>query len=119
MIMRFPEGYDTVISGNGFQPSGGQKQLLGLARAYYGGPAFVILDEPNASLDTDGEQILFGALKRAAAAGIATIVVTQRLSLLHHVDKVLVLKSGQVDAYGDPADVMPGKLVRPVPNKAS
>lgn len=119
MIMRFPEGYDTVISENGFQPSGGQKQLLGLARAYYGGPAFVVLDEPNASLDTDGEQILFGTLKRASAAGIASIVVTQRLSLLHHVDKVLVLKGGQVDAYGDPADVMPGKLVRPVPNKAS
>ena len=119
MIMRFPEGYDTVISENGFQPSGGQKQLLGLARAYYGGPAFVVLDEPNASLDTDGEQILFGTLKRASAVGIASIVVTQRLSLLHHVDKVLVLKNGQVDAYGDPADVMPGKLVRPVPNKAS
>lgn len=119
MIMRFPEGYDTMISDNGFQPSGGQKQLLGLARAYYGGPAFVVLDEPNASLDTDGEQILFSTLKRAAAAGIASIVVTQRLSLLHHVDKVLVLKGGQVDAYGNPGDVLPGKLVRPVPNKAS
>lgn len=119
MIMRFPEGYDTVISESGFQPSGGQKQLLGLARAYYGGPAFVVLDEPNASLDTDGEQILFGTLKRASAAGIASIVVTQRLSLLHHVDKVLVLKGGLVDAYGSPAEVMPGKLVRPVPNKAS
>lgn len=119
MIMRFPEGYDTMISDSGFQPSGGQKQLLGLARAYYGGPAFVVLDEPNASLDTDGEQILFGTLQRAAGAGIASIVVTQRLSLLHHVDKVLVLKGGQVDAYGSPADVMPGKLVRPVPNKAS
>ena len=119
MIMRFPEGYDTVISESGFQPSGGQKQLLGLARAYYGGPAFVVLDEPNASLDTDGEHILFGTLQRASAAGIASVVVTQRLSLLHHVDKVLVLKGGQVDAYGSPAEVMPGKLVRPVPNKAS
>lgn len=119
MIMRFPEGYDTVISETGFQPSGGQKQLLGLARAYYGGPAFVVLDEPNASLDSDGEQILFGTLKRAAAAGIASIVVTQRMSLLHYVDKVLVLKAGQVDAYGNPADVLPGKLVRPVTNIAS
>lgn len=119
MIMRFPNGYDTVISESGFQPSGGQKQLLGLARAYYGGPAFVVLDEPNASLDTDGEQILFGTLQRASAAGIASIVVTQRLSLLNHVDKVLVLKGGQVEAFGDPADVMPGKLIRSVPNKAS
>lgn len=119
MIMRFPNGYDTMISESGFQPSGGQKQLLGLARAYYGGPAFVVLDEPNASLDTDGEQILFSALKKASAVGIATVVVTQRLSLLHHVDKVLVLKGGQVDAYGDPSEVLPGKLVRAVPNKAS
>lgn len=119
MIMGFPDGYDTVIADNGFQPSGGQKQLLGLARAYYGGPAFVVLDEPNASLDTDGEQILFSTLKRASAGGIASIVVTQRLSLLNHVDKVLVLKAGQVDAYGSPAEVLPGKLVRPVSNKAS
>lgn len=119
MIMRFPDGYDTIISENGFQPSGGQKQLIGLARAYYGGPAFVVLDEPNASLDTDGEQILFSTLKKAATVGIATIVVTQRLSLLNHVDKVLVLKSGQVESYGSPAEVMPGRPVRAVPNKAS
>lgn len=119
IIMGFPKGYDTVISENGFQPSGGQKQLLGLARAYYGGPAFVILDEPNASLDTDGEQILFGTLKKASSVGIATVAITQRLSLLHHVDKVLVIKGGQVDAFGAPSDVLPGKLVRAVPNKAS
>jgi PrtD family type I secretion system ABC transporter len=118
IIMRFPKGYDTVISEAGFQPSGGQKQLLGLARAYYGGPSFVILDEPNASLDTDGEQILFGTLKRATSVGIATVVVTQRLSLLHHVDKVLVLKGGLVEAFGSPSDVLPGKLV-PIANKVS
>jgi PrtD family type I secretion system ABC transporter len=118
MIMQFPQGYDTLISDSGFQPSGGQKQLLGLARAYYGMPAFVVLDEPNASLDTEGEALLFDLLKRAGGAGIATIVVTQRLSLLHHVDKVLVLKNGLADAYGSPADVMPNQ-VRAVPNKAS
>ena len=58
MIMSFPMGYDTMISDAGFQPSGGQKQLLGLARAYYGKPSFVVLDEPNANLDADGEAIL-------------------------------------------------------------
>lgn len=118
MIMQFPQGYDTLISDSGFQPSGGQKQLLGLARAYYGMPAFVVLDEPNASLDTEGEALLFELLKKAGGAGIATIVVTQRLSLLHHVDKVLVLKKGLADAYGSPAEVMPNQ-VRAVPNKAS
>lgn len=119
MVMRFPEGYDTMMGENNFQPSGGQKQLLGLARAYYGGPAFVVLDEPNASLDSDGEQILFRTLRNARSAGIASIVVTQRLSLLHHVDKVLVLKNGVVDAFGDPKDVMPDKFVRAVRDKAS
>ncbi len=56
MIMRFPKGYDTEISPDGFQPSGGQKQLLALARAFYGNPAVVLLDEPNSSLDGEGEQ---------------------------------------------------------------
>lgn len=119
IIMRFPMGYDTVISENGFQPSGGQKQLLGLARAFYGGPAFVVLDEPNASLDTEGEQVLFQTVKKASMAGIATIVVTQRLSLLQHVDKVLILKNGVVDKYGAPSDIMPGQVVLAVSNKAS
>lgn len=111
MIMRFPQGYDTVISETGFQPSGGQKQLLGLARAYYGMPTFVILDEPNANLDGEGEQLLFRILAKTKAAGIATIVVTQRLSLLRYVDNVLELKNGQVEAYGPPDKVPAGKNV--------
>ena len=119
MIMRFPDGYDTVISDAGFQPSGGQKQLLGLARAYYGAPAFVILDEPNANLDSDGEQILFRAMAAARAEGIATIAVTQRPSLLRYVDKVLVLKAGQVESFGPPSEVMKGNVVQAVPSKVS
>lgn len=119
LIMRFPMGYDTVISENGFQPSGGQKQLLGLARAFYGGPAFVILDEPNASLDAEGESILFETIRQARGSGIGTIVVTQRSSLLQHVDKVLVLKNGQAEAYGPPAEVTPNQIVRAMPSKAS
>ena len=119
MIMSFPDGYDTMISELGFQPSGGQKQLLGLARAFYGSPVFVVLDEPNANLDSDGEKILYRTLHSAKAEGIATVVVTQRPALLNHVDKVLILKAGQVDAYGPPAEVMKGQVVRAVPNKAS
>lgn len=120
MIMSFPDGYDTVMSEAGFQPSGGQKQLLGLARAYYGRPSFVVLDEPNANLDSDGEQILYRTLKNAKQDGIATVVVTQRPSLINHVDKVLILKGGQVDGYGPPEEVMQGRVVRAVPNnKAS
>jgi len=120
MILGFPEGYDTVISETGFQPSGGQKQLLGLARAYYGAPSFVVLDEPNANLDNGGEQILYQTLTRARKEGIATVVVTQRPSLINYVDKVLILKAGTVEAYGPPEEVMQGRVVRAVPaNKAS
>lgn len=119
VIMSFPMGYDTLISDTGFQPSGGQKQLLGLARAYYGKPAFVILDEPNANLDGEGEKTLSDALRNAKEAGIATVVVTQRMAILNQVDQVLVLKNGAVDAFGPPSEVMPKRVVRAVSGKAS
>jgi PrtD family type I secretion system ABC transporter len=118
-IMSFPMGYDTMISETGFQPSGGQKQLLGLARAYYGKPAFVILDEPNANLDGDGEKTLASALRRAKEAGIATLLVTQRMSILNQADQVLILRNGIVEAFGPPSEVMPKRVVQAVPGKAS
>lgn len=118
-IMAFPLGYDTMISDTGFQPSGGQKQLLGLARAYYGKPAFVVLDEPNANLDADGEVVLANTLKKAREAGIGTVIVTQRLAILNVVDKVMLMKAGGVEAFGSPAEVMPKRIVRAVPSKVS
>jgi ATP-binding cassette subfamily C protein len=105
LIMGFPEGYDTVIAPGGFQPSGGQRQLLGLARAFYGNPAVVVLDEPNANLDVEGEKVLHQAVIRAKQAGTTVIVVTQRLSLLQFVDKVMVLKNGAVDQFADPSEI--------------
>jgi PrtD family type I secretion system ABC transporter len=102
MIMNFPAGYDTVISEDGFQPSGGQKQLLGLARTFYGNPSVVVLDEPNSSLDGDGEKILRECLKSARKADITVIIVTQRMSITRLVDNVLVLKNGSVESYGPP-----------------
>ena len=119
IILNFPMGYDTMISDGGFQPSGGQKQLLGLARAFYGRPAFVVLDEPNANLDADGERNLLTTLAKAKEAGIATLVVTQRLSLVNHVDQVLILKNGIVDAFGPPNEVMPKRVVRAVASTSS
>lgn len=119
MIMAFPHGYETVISEGGFQPSGGQKQLLGLARAYYRQPAFVVLDEPNANLDSDGEALLLALLRRAKEAGIATVIVTQRTSVLQHVDKVLIMRNGTVDSFGPPAEVLPKRTVRALPGRAS
>lgn len=119
MIMSFPMGYDTMISDAGFQPSGGQKQLLGLARAYYGKPSFVVLDEPNANLDADGEAILANTLRMSSEASITTLIVTQRLSILPLVDKVLVLKNGAVEKFGPPGEVMPKRVVQAVPSKVS
>lgn len=116
MIMSLPQGYDTEIRGDGFQPSGGQAQLIGLARAYYGDPAFVILDEPNANLDADGDTILAQAILNAKSRGVATIVITQRPSILNQADNVLVLKNGQVDKYGTVREVFPQR-VAPVPNR--
>lgn len=118
-IMSFPMGYDTIISENGFQPSGGQKQLIALSRAYYNKPSFVVLDEPNANLDGEGESILANALRKSKEAGITAIIVTQKLSVLSNVDKVLVLKKGSVEKFGPVDEVMPKKIVQAVPSKVS
>ena len=106
LIMSFPQGYDTPISSAGFQPSGGQRQLLGLARAFYGAPVVVVLDEPNANLDAEGEKILHRTIKRAKADNITVIIVTQRMSILQHLDKVLELKAGSVERFTDASEVL-------------
>jgi len=114
-IMRFPSGYDTVLSAEGFQPSSGQRQLIALARAFYGNPAIVVLDEPNAHLDGDGEKMLQHALRAAKGAGITVIIVTQRMSIMRFVDKVMLIKNGAVESYGPPAEVLQSNNVRPFP----
>ena len=114
-IMKFPSGYDTVLSPDGFQPSSGQKQLIALARAFYGNPSVVVLDEPNAHLDGEGEKVLQNCLRAAKGAGITVIIVTQRMSIMRFVDKVMILKNGAVEAYGPPAEVLPANNVRAFP----
>lgn len=100
MILRMPYGYDTQIGDMGMQLSGGQKQLVGLARVFYGTPRLVILDEPNSNLDEKGEKALLAAMKQLKDHGATTIMVTHKPSLLTSVDKVLVLKDGQVAMFG-------------------
>lgn len=119
MILTFPNGYDTPISSIGFQPSGGQRQLIGLARAFYGAPSVVVLDEPNANLDADGEKLLAQTIRRAKEVGTTVIVVTQRLSVLQHMDKVLVLKQGAVEQFTDPATIMKNNNVHPLNRRAA
>jgi PrtD family type I secretion system ABC transporter len=105
LILSLPEGYDTLIDPQGAVISPGQRQRIALARALYGDPKLVVLDEPNSNLDGAGEQALAETLK--ALRGQATVVVvTHRSTLIQHVDKILVLDAGKAQHYGAAADVM-------------
>lgn len=100
LVSSFPEGYNTRIGPDEYQLSSGQKQRIALARAVYGGPAVVILDEPNANLDTQGEQALANALASLRRNAVTTVLVTHRMNMLAHCDDVLVLNEGSVHTFG-------------------
>ena len=112
MILRFPKGYDTQLGPTSFRPSGGQKQLLAIARALYRNPKLLFLDEPNSNLDQYGDNILVGALKAARERGATIVLVTQRPVLLNATDHVLVLRDGMIDDYG-PREEVVAKLSKP------
>jgi ATP-binding cassette, subfamily C, bacterial len=111
MISQLSHGYETVLERNGAPLSGGQKQRIALARAFFGDPAVVVLDEPNSNLDAAGEQALTDTLVRAKQRGVTTVVITQRPALLSIVDKVLILRGGRAEAFGPPRDVLRRALV--------
>jgi ABC-type protease/lipase transport system fused ATPase/permease subunit len=100
-----PEGYDTQIGEGGMTLSGGERQRVALARALYGAPRFVVLDEPNASLDSEGEQSLIQALITLKSEKVTTVVIAHRPAVLQHVDKVLIIKDGVIQAFGARDDV--------------
>ncbi|MEO0547828.1 MAG: ATP-binding cassette domain-containing protein [Pseudomonadota bacterium] len=104
LIQRLPNGYDTLVGPGGTGLSGGQKQRIALARAFYGNPRVMVLDEPNANLDEEGEIALHRALLSARDAGVTTVIITQRKQVLRAVDKVLRLHSGAVDFFGSRED---------------
>lgn len=101
MILRLPQGYNTRIGNDGALLSSGQRQRIGLARAFFGSPRLVILDEPNSNLDGEGEVALFDALTRAQTLGITTLVISHRPSVLRVVTKLLILKDGQIAHFGE------------------
>ncbi|MBF0265328.1 MAG: type I secretion system permease/ATPase [Gammaproteobacteria bacterium] len=106
MILRLPDGYDTVIGSHSGVLSGGQRQRLGLARAVYGKPAFIILDEPNSNLDEQGEQALSIAINNLKANGSTVVIISHKVNVISHVDKILVLADGAVTMFGLRDDVL-------------
>jgi ATP-binding cassette subfamily C protein EexD len=106
MILRQPEGYDTVIGGSSGALSGGQRQRIGLARAIYGNPKLIVLDEPNSNLDDQGERELVAAILRIKASGCTVVIISHRTLVLSSVDKLLVLKEGTPVAFGPRDQVM-------------
>lgn len=118
MIMRLPEGFQTRIGEGGAALSAGQRQLVGLARALYGDPFLVVLDEPNSNLDADGDVALAGAILSVRERGGIAIVVAHRPSALVNIDQVLVLANGMLHSFGSREDVL-ANVVRPFPRQNS
>ena len=106
LILKLPDGYGTRIGEDGTVLSGGQRQRIGLARAFYGDPAFIVLDEPNANLDPDGEQALYRAIRLASDAGQTIAVITHKGNILKAANKILMLADGHQVAFGPIAEVL-------------
>lgn len=112
LIQRLPEGFDTRLGEGGIQLSAGQAQRIGLARALYGSPRLVVLDEPNANLDADGEQALMQCLLELKAKRVTVVMITHKPSLVASMDYLLVMRDGRVELLG-PRDQVLAKLATP------
>jgi PrtD family type I secretion system ABC transporter len=114
MILRLPDGYDTVVGDAGTRLSGGQRQRIALARALYGRPKVVVLDEPDAHLDAEGEDALKSVIQALKASGTTLAVVSHRAGLIGQLDKIAVLKEGALQAFGPAAGMSDGAHARKV-----
>lgn len=107
LILRLPAGYETEVGDGGMMLSGGQRQRIALARALYGDPFLVVLDEPNSNLDSEGERALIRAILRVRARGGVVIVIAHRPAILQAVDHLLVLNAGRLQTFGTTQSVLP------------
>jgi ATP-binding cassette, subfamily C, bacterial len=114
MILRLPDGYDTQAGDGGAVLSGGFRQRIGLARAIYGSPCLVVLDEPSSNLDADGDAALADCILRLKKRGTTVVIVSHRPATIGVVDKILVLKDGVAEMFGPRAEIMM-RLTRAAP----
>lgn len=114
MILRLPKGYDTELGDGGHRLSGGQSQRIAIARALYGEPRLLVMDEPNSNLDSEGEQDLMQSLGELRSQGVTIVIVAHRPSILQGADKILVLNAkGEVANFGPRASVLQKYMVQP------
>jgi PrtD family type I secretion system ABC transporter len=119
MILHMPDGYNTDLGLYGQRLSGGQKQRIGLARAVFGDPALIVLDEPSSNLDSQGEQALQRALARLKELGRTVLIVAHQPRTLRTADKVLVLREGTVAAFGERDEVLRSLMRRPTQQRVA
>jgi len=112
LILRMPKGYDSEVGEGGVVLSAGQRQRVGLARTLLGNPAFVVLDEPNANLDAEGEEALMRAIDAMKANGATVVIISHKPGVFRAADKMLVLREGRVELFG-PRDQVMARLVKP------
>ena len=106
IILRLPKGYETQVGDGGATLSGGIRQRIGLARAVYGNPSLVVLDEPSSNLDSDGDVALLSCISELKSRGTTVVMITHRPNTLGAVDKLLVLKDGMSDMFGPRNEVI-------------
>jgi len=119
VILRLPQGYETDVLDGGVNLSGGERQRIAIARALYGDPRFVILDEPSTNLDTGGEEALLTVMRSLRERKVTTVIISHRPSLLREVDRIVVLNAGQIVLLGPAAEVMQRLVPSEAPRHAA